>query len=434
MSNIQILVVDDEPDILHLLNITLTRMGLTVFTAPTVGAARIELDKTTFNFCLTDMNLPDGNGLELVEYVNENYPNTPIAVITAYGTITHAVEALKKGAFDFITKPISLQVLRNLVANAIKASTSTHDKDSKSSKGRAQLIGSSEYIHNLNTKIQKLSRSQSSIIIYGPQGTSKKTIGKCIHNLSHRKSSDFVSFDCIEDHQEVCELFAGVEDNGLLADANGSTLFLENIDSLTVSIQNKLIHILESKKISLHDGSKMDLDIRFICTSNSQLEEKITTGEFKQSLYDRLCVIPLTTLTLHEHKEDIPGLTKNILTEYSEMWEVLPCKIDSDALHFLCMYSFPGNILELKNILERAANLCENNIIRQADLGFDEEQSPMILSQRHNKNLEDYIEEIEVQEITRALELTNNNKTAAAKILGISFRALRYRIKKLGIE
>jgi two-component system response regulator PilR (NtrC family) len=434
MSNIQILVVDDEPDILHLLNITLTRMGLTVFTAPTVGAARIELDKTTFNFCLTDMNLPDGNGLELVEYVNENYPNTPIAVITAYGTISHAVEALKKGAFDFITKPISLQVLRNLVANAVKASTSSHDKEPSKNKGRTQLIGSSDYIHNLNTKISKLSRSQSSIVIYGPQGTSKKTIAKCIHNLSHRKSSDFVSFDCIEDHQEVCELFAGVEDNGLLADANGSTLFLENIDSLTISIQNKLLHILESKKITLHDGSKMDLDIRFICTSNSSIEEKIAINEFKQALYDRLCVIPLTTLSLHEHKEDIPGLTKNILTEYSEKWEVLPCKIDSDALHSLCMYSFPGNILELKNILERAANLCENNIIREADLGFDEDQSPMILSQRNNKNLEEYIEEIEIQEITRALDLTNNNKTAAAKILGISFRALRYRIKKLGIE
>lgn len=432
MSNIQILVVDDEPDILQLLKISLGRMGLTVFTAATVGEAKSELDKTTFHFCLTDMKLPDGNGLELVEYVNEKYPNTPIAVITAYGTINHAVEALKKGAFDFITKPISIQVLRSLVANAIKESNSP--KNDKKPNKLTQLAGTSDYIQSTNSTIEKLAKSQSSVAIVGPSGTSKKMIARCIHNLSHRSNEEFFSFDCVEDHQEIFELFGDKSNKGMLAEANGSTLFLENIGQLTLSVQNKLLNVLSHKKLTLENGETLDLDIRFISSCSGELEQKIEFGEFKQELCDKLCVIQLHTRPLVQHKDDIPGLSKIMLNEYSEKWQQLPCKIDSQALHTLCMYEYPGNVLELKSILERAANLCENNIIRETDLGFDDEQQPKLLSQRHNKNLEDYIEEIEIQEITKALELTNNNKTAAAKVLGISFRALRYRIKKLELD
>ncbi|MBL4773180.1 MAG: sigma-54-dependent Fis family transcriptional regulator [Alcanivoracaceae bacterium] len=431
MSNIQILVVDDEPDILQLLKISLGRMGLTVFTAATVGAAKIALDKTTFHFCLTDMKMPDGNGLELVEYVNEKYPNTPIAVITAYGTISHAVEALKKGAFDFITKPISIQVLRNLVINAIKESSSPNNKSD--SKLMTCLVGISQYIQEINKTITKLAKSQSYVVINGPSCTSKKIIAKCIHNLSSRSTKKFYSFDCLDDHQEIFELFGDHEHNGILADANGSTLFLENIDNLSLSIQNKLLQIISTKQIALDDGKILDLDIRFISACQYELEQKIKNGEFKQALFDRLCVIQVTTQALMFHKDDIPGLCKMILNTYSKMWQQLPCKIDSQALHTLCLYDYPGNILELKNILERAANLCDNNIIRETDLGFNDDKHPVLLSQRNNKNLEEYIEEIEIQEITKALELTHNNKTAAAKILGISFRALRYRIKKLGL-
>jgi two-component system response regulator PilR (NtrC family) len=432
VSNIQILVVDDEPDILQLLKMSLERMGLTVFTAATLGAAKSELERTTFHFCLTDMKLPDGNGLELVEYVSENYSSTPIAVITAYGTINHAVEALKKGAFDFITKPISIHVLRSLVANAIKKS-SEQNSESKIS-GITQLSGSSEYIKKINNTINKLSKSQSSVTIYGPNCTSKKDIAKSIHNLSQRNTETFQSFDCIEDRQDVFELFGDKNTNGLLAEANGSTLFLANINKLTISTQNKLLNILAHKHIVSSDGEKVDLDIRFICASNEDLQHKVAQGDFKQALYEKLSIVKLHTQPLIQHKDDIPGLCKEILGKYAEKWKQLPCKLDSTAIHTLCLYDYPGNMLELKNILERAANLCENNIIREADLGFDDEKQPKLLSQRHNKNLEEYIEEIEVQEITKALELTNNNKTAAAKVLGISFRALRYRIKKLGLD
>jgi len=431
LSNIQILIVDDEPDILQLLKISLERMGLTVFTAATICAAKSELDKVSFHFCLTDMKLPDGNGLELVEYVSEKYPSTPIAVITAYGTIHHAVEALKKGAFDFITKPISLNVLRNLVANAIKKCNSPNQQSGQDE--QTSLSGSSEYIQNLNKTIEKLSKSQSYICISGPSGTSKKLIAKCIHFLSKRSVNNFYSFDCIEDHQEIYELFGDKSQQGLLVEANGSTLFLENIGGMTLANQNRLLNILSRKQILLDDGNKMDLDIRFISACREDMEQKVASGEFKKELLEKLCVVNVTTIPLVQHKEDIPGLCKILLNEYTEKWQQLPCKIDSQALHTLCNYDFPGNILELKNILEKAANLCENNIIREADLGFDDEKQPKLLSQRHDKNLEDYIEEIEVQEITKALELTNNNKTAAAKVLGISFRALRYRIKKLGL-
>jgi len=408
-------------------------MGLTVFTAATIGAAKNELEKTTFHFCLTDMKLPDGNGLELVEHVAKNYPNTPIAVVTAYGTIHHAVEALKKGAFDFITKPISIHILRNLVANAIKKSNSSPNSQ-KESRGMIKLSGTSDYIQKMNQSIEKLSKSQSFILLSGPSSTSKQLIAKCIHNSSARCDKAYFNFDCIEEHQDIKDLFGVNNKNGLLSEANGSTLFIENIDQLNLSSQNKLLNILTQKKITNEDGAVNDLDIRIICSSKEDLKANIENGDFEKDLYDKISVITINTKPLENHKEDIPGLCKILLTEYSEKWQQLPCKIDSQALHTLCSYDFPGNILELKNILERAANLCDNNIIRESDLGFDDERQPKLLSQRHNKNLEEYIEEIEIQEITKALELANNNKTAAAKILGISFRAIRYKIKKLGIE
>ncbi len=434
MSNIQILVIDDEPDILQLLKISLGRMGLTVFTAATVGAAKIELEKNTFHFCLTDLNLPDGNGIELVEFVNRKYPNTPIAVITAYGSINTAVEAVKKGAFDFITKPISIQVLRNLVANAIKKTATEKNQADEETNQNSHFVGVSDYIKDLNQNIDKLAQSQSSIMIHGPAGTAKKLIARNIHRLSKRHDAKFYSFDCIADHQEINELFGDQKQQGLLVQANGSTLFLENIGGLTAKTQNKLLHIITDKQILLDTGEKVNLDIRFISACRDDLQQKVDCGDFNQELFERLSVIELTTIPLQQHIKDIPKLCKNILQEYAEKWQKLPCKLDSQSLHTLCEYDYPGNILELKNILERAANLCENNLIRKTDLGIVKKQEGQLLSQRHDKNLEDYIEEIEIQEITNALKLTKNNKTKAAKVLGISFRALRYRIKKLGID
>jgi len=433
MSKIQILVVDDEPDILQLLKISLSRMGLTVYTAATIGAAKVELDKVSFHFCLTDMKLPDGNGIELVEYVNEKYPNTPIAIITAYGTISHAVNALKKGAFDFITKPISIQVLRNLVANAINQSTSSNNKAKPV--GLSALSGVSDYIQHMNSMIKKLAKSQSFVYIEGAKGTAKKTIAQCIHNLCQRSDEKLYSFDCHEKHQDLLDLFGDKNNNGLLADANGSTLYLENIDHLSLPDQEKLYNIIIKKQLHSYSGETINLDVRIISSSCNSIKSQVTQGGFKQALFERISIIDLKTQELSQHSEDIPIIAKEILNNYSKQWGQLPCKIDSQALNKLCLYDFPGNVLELKVILEKAATLCENNIIRESDFGFDQEQTqPALISQRHDKNLEEYIEEIEIQEITKALELTNNNKTAAAKVLGISFRALRYRVKKLGLD
>ena len=432
MSNVKILVVDDEPDILKLLEMTLNKMGLTVYTAPTLGAAKSVLEKNTFHFCLTDMKLPDGNGIELVEHVHKNFPKTPIAVITAYGTIHHAVEALKKGAFDFISKPISLHVLRNLVANGIKEFESPTNENSIP-KGKTKLAGSSEYIQSINKSIAKLAKSQSTVYIEGPNCTSKKFIAQCIHNLSRRNDKEFISFDCIEDQNDSPEMSEYERLIAVLTEANGSTLFMENIGFLKISTQTSLAKILHDKSFTDEDNEKVNLDVRFIVTCNHNIDEAEKIDKFNSELMERMTVIKLFTRPLADHKDDIPGLSKAILTEYAEKWQQLPCKIDSQALHTLCSYNFPGNILELKSILERAANVCENDIIRETDLGFDDNQQPKLLSQRHNKNLEEYINEIEIQEITNALKLTNNNKTAAAKVLGISFRALRYRIKKLGL-
>ncbi|MCF6300240.1 MAG: response regulator [Proteobacteria bacterium] len=405
MNQKKILVVDDEPDILQLLEISLSRMGLTVYKAENLGSAKFQLEKNSFHLCLTDYKLPDGTGIELVEYMRENYPNTPIAVITAFGTINHAVDALKKGAYDFITKPISLDTLRNLVVSGLNLKPT----ESNSEKELTPLQGVSPYVTELNEELIKLGRNTASVMFYGPQGSWKTKYANMIHAGSQLSDKAITVIDC---SLENCTIDSSVQ---------GSLLF-EQVDKLDQAQQTELLSLLNE----LEEGQ------RVIATTHLSKKDLANSVGFKKALLRRVTVSEVTTVALAEHKDDLNLISKEILTDYAESWNRLVCKVNGAAMTKLKAYDFPGDLNELELILAKAAVKCHDQLIREDDIELDDTGFQPHISR--SNNLEKYIEEIEIREISNALEKTKNNKTKAAKLLGISFRALRYKIKKLDID
>ncbi len=400
----RILVVDDEPDILQLLEISLTRMGFKVYKAENLGSAKYQLSKITFHLCLSDFKLPDGSGSELVEHVNQNYPNTPIAVITAFGTINHAVETLKKGAYDFITKPISLDTLRQLVITGLQKHEKKHENLESPSLG-IEL----EYFKRLDELISKYAQSNVPVIIYGESGSWKEKVAGLIHENSELRRHETTFIDCAESPNELTP-----EQHG--------TLIYHNIEKLKPEQQTTLIKFVKS----LSDQQ------RIIVTTNwSEDEFKHSLG-VKKALIRALCVGEIHTKTMLELKDHLSEICKARLEQLAESWNKLPCKIHPTAMSKLKNHEFPGNMKELDLVLAKAAVNCQNQLIRECDIQLENTGFQPQLNKE--MNLEKYIEDIEIREITNALAKTNNNKTKAADLLGISFRALRYKIKKLGID
>lgn len=400
----KILVVDDEPDILQLLEISLSRMGFSVYKAENIGSAKYQLSKTSFHLCLSDFKLPDGNGSELVEHVNINYPNTPIAVITAFGTINHAVETLKKGAYDFITKPISLDTLRQLVITGLQK----HDHTEADSKTETLQVDTA-YFKSLNQQILKHANSQVPVIIFGNKGTWKEIIATLIHSNSALKKQAITPIDCAEENVELTPSVAG-------------SLLYKNIESLDSERQGILIKFIKS----------LNSENRVLVTSNWSHDEFIHSLGIKKTLISLLCVGIIETKNIMDIKSELAEISKTRLEQLAESWNKLPCKIHPNAMMKLKAYDFPGNLKELDLILSKAAVNCQNQLIREEDIQLENTGYQPQLNKE--MNLEKYIEEIEIREITNALAKTNNNKTKAADLLGISFRALRYKIKKLDIE
>jgi two-component system response regulator PilR (NtrC family) len=400
----KILVVDDEPDILQLLEISLTRMGFMVYKAENIGSAKYQLSKTSFHLCLSDFKLPDGNGSELVEHVHKNYPNTPIAVITAFGTINHAVETLKKGAYDFITKPISLDTLRQLVITGLQR------HETREPETTAETIHiKTRYFEQLNELILKHAESHIPIIIFGKRGTWKKKIASLIHKNSDLGSQAFTVINCLDDAADLTPEVSG-------------TLVYENVEKLDAKEQSQLIKYIK----------ELPEDRRIIVTCNWTEDEFMHSLGIKKSLIRLLTVATIKTQSVLDLKEDLAEVSKTRLEQLAEEWNKLPCKIHPGALIKLKNYDFPGNLKELDLILSKAAVNCQNQLIREEDIQLENTGYQPQLNKE--MNLEKYIEEIEIREITNALAKTNNNKTKAADLLGISFRALRYKIKKLGID
>lgn len=400
----KILVVDDEPDILQLLEISLNRMGFKVFKAENIGSAKYQLSKTTFHLCLSDFKLPDGTGSELVEHINKNYPNTPVAVITAFGTINHAVETLKKGAYDFITKPISLDTLRQLVITGLQKNDQGEDDQEFKSIGIPLA-----YFEKLDAAIKKYAQSRAPVIIYGKRGSWKEKIATLIHENSALKDHDLTFVDCSDPV------------DGLTPEKQG-TLIYHKVEALKPDQQTTLIKFVKS----LTDQQ------RIIVTTNwSEDEFKHSVG-IKKSLLRAICVGEIEAKSLLGLKMDLAEICRIRLEQLAEMWNKLPCKIHPGAMAKIKEHNFPGNLKELDLVLSKAAVNCQNQLIREDDVQLENTGYQPQLNKE--MNLEKYIEEIEIREISNALAKTGNNKTKAADLLGISFRALRYKIKKLGID
>ena len=450
MTQALALIVDDEPDILELLEITLSRMGINSKAAADLGQARQLLKQYHFDLCLTDLQLPDGNGLELVEHIQKHFPNIPTAVITAFGSMDTAVKALKLGAFDFVSKPVDLKSLKSLVSSAIKINDTQTPVDRRS---RDQLLGDSVAMAKVRAKIAKLARSQAPIYISGESGTGKELVAKLIHEKGPRANNNFVAINCGAIPQDLVESelfghkkgsFTGAisDKPGLFQTAHGGTLFLDELADLPLHMQVKLLRAIQEKSIRpIGSDQEIAIDVRILSATHKNLELLVENGDFRQDLYYRINVIELTLPPLSERQEDIPQLTEHILKKLNRQQSDETISLSKKAATALSHYHFPGNVRELENILERAFTLCEGDTIQCDDLQLSETaQNKQITKDTHRTQLkseaplEDYLGSLEKQAITEALKKTRWNKTAAAKELGITFRALRYRLKKLGLD
>ncbi|HET6719441.1 MAG TPA: sigma-54 dependent transcriptional regulator [Rhodocyclaceae bacterium] len=430
----RVLVVDDEADIRELIDLTLSRMGLAADCVGSVGEARAAIDREVYALCLTDMRLPDGEGLDVVRYIGANSPATPVAVITAYGSTDNAISAMKAGAFDYLAKPVGLDALRTLVRSALPVGQTEVEGST------ATLIGASAPMDQVREMIGKLARSQAPVCVTGESGTGKELAARLIHRNGPRGAAPFVPVNCgaIPDNLMESEFFGyrkgaftgALEDrDGFFQAANGGTLFLDEVADLPLPMQVKLLRAIQERRVrKVGSASEEAVDVRIISATHRDLKAEMESGKFRQDLFYRLNVIELRMPSLRERSEDIPLLVKEILARESEA-----ISITAEANLALAAYDFPGNVRELENILERAIALCSDRVIRIEDLQISpppDQDAPEDAA----GGLQAMLDRIERQAIVDALAQTNGNRTAAARLLGVTFRSLRYRIERLGVE
>ena len=453
-----VLIVDDEPDIRELLDITLSRMGLKTHSAATLKEAKEIVLRVQPDLCLTDMRLPDGNGIGLVEYIQQEFPHIPVAMITAHGSVETAISALKAGAFDFISKPVELESLRRLISLALQLRVDTSHTKEAMDEG---LIGDAPVIQTLRQQVSRLARSQAPVHIHGESGSGKEVVARLIHNNGPRSTGAFVAVNCgaIPPELMESELFGHIQGSftgasqdkiGLFQAASGGTLFLDEVADLPLAMQVKLLRAIQEKSIRpVGSSEEQSTDIRLLSATHKSLTAEVDAGRFRQDLYYRINVIDVTVPSLRERIEDVPALTKNILARIGTEHGTAESRLDNSAVNALKNYTFPGNVRELENILERAIALSDGDTINADDLQIpnaapkslapsnEEKSGHSFETQQHHDahgDLEGYLENIEREIISQALETCRWNKTAAAKLLGISFRSLRYRQKKLGLD
>lgn len=455
------LIVDDEPDIRELLEITLGRMDIDTTAAENLRQAREYLSQQNFDLCLTDMRLPDGNGLELVKLIQDQHSHIPVAVITAFGSVETAINALKSGAFDFVSKPVDLQRLRDLVETALKLDEKTDDT---AQQHRSPILGDSTGIIALRSQIEKLARSQAPVYIWGESGSGKELVAREIHQRGPRLEHPFIAVNCgaiptelmegeFFGHKKGSYTGAHADKEGLFQAANKGTLFLDEVADLPLSMQVKLLRAIQEKSVRPIGGQQeVPVDVRILSATHKNLQEEVNANRFRQDLFYRINVIQLSVPSLRERKEDIPLLTQTFIEKLAVQNRMAKPEIAASAQRALNQFSYPGNVRELENILERALTLCEGELIQEehlqlpnSSLGGQNNNAPIApppsataVSQEEEltegESLEDHLVAIERQAILKALEETRWNRTAAAKKLGMSFRSLRYRLKKLGLD
>jgi two-component system, NtrC family, response regulator PilR len=432
-----VLVIDDEADIRELLQLSLIRMGLAVEAVGSVDAAKKLLAERSFDLCLTDMRLPDGDGLEVLRHIAAQCADLPVAVITAYGSTESAVSALKSGAFDYLTKPLSLEQLRTLIKSALAL-------PQKAPQRGARLLGDSPAMAQVRATIEKLARSQAPVYISGESGSGKELAARLIHSLGARRDQPFVPVNCgaIPENLVESEFFgyrkgaftgADADRDGFFHAAQGGTLFLDEVADLPLAMQVKLLRAIQEKTVRKVGATSEDpSDVRILCATHQNLSKCVEAGRFRQDLYYRLAVIELRMPSLRECREDIPALAQAIL-ERQMRGGGRPAKLSAAALESLKRYDFPGNVRELENVLERAVALSGPEEIQPDDLQLAPSSAEPSIPQSSG-TLQDYLDRVERDAIVEALEKTRFNRTAAAKLLGITFRSLRYRMERLGIE
>ncbi len=443
MTTPLVLIVDDEPDIRELLEITLNRMAIQTHCAENLTSAKALLSQYTFDLCLTDMRLPDGNGLELVDEIQALPEPIPVAVITAHGNMDTAILAMKKGAFDFISKPMQLASFRQLIREALKLS-SEHGIPSKTRRMDTVLLGESPSMQNIRANIAKLARSQAPVYISGESGSGKELVARLIHQQSARSEQAFVAINCGAIPHELMESeffghkkgsFSGAvsDKKGLIQAAEGGTLFLDEIADLPALLQVKLLRVIQEKQIRpVGDSKEIPVNFRLLSATHRNLADMVKEGSFRQDLYYRINVIDLHIPPLRERRSDIPLLVDYALEKLASANGLAKPKLSDAALTMLQHYHFPGNVRELENILERAIALYDGIKIDSADLHLGVETPGASPKYASNKgSLEDYLHSIEKKAILLALEENQWNKNAAAKQLGISLRSLHYRLNKL---
>ena len=449
MSAKNVLIIDDEPDICELIEITLNRMGLDTRSAGNLAEAYNLINSEAFDLCLTDMRLPDGDGIEMVQYVQQKHPEIPIAVFTAHGNMELAVKALKAGAFDFVSKPVDIQILRNLVSSATTLPVQT-DKPKPT---RTSITGESVVVDAMTRKIAKLARSQAPVFIHGESGSGKERVARMIHEQGSRADQPFIPVNCGAIPADLMESeffghikgsFTGASSDkeGLFQAANGGTLFLDEVAELPLNMQVKLLRAIQQKAVRpIGSEQEIPVDVRILSASHRNLAQLVQDNQFRQDLYYRINVIDLAVPSLRDRTEDIPLLTRQLLSSLAEKAGLDQAPdISNDAIDSLMDYSFPGNVRELENILERALALVDNNKIESSDLEFgrqvpqssDSIESTVEQTAETSNPLD--LEGQEKSAIMQALEKTRWNKTAAAKLLGLSLRQLRYRLEKLDIK
>ncbi len=466
------LVVDDERDIRELLVVTLTRMGLRVETAATLAAAKSQLADQEFDFCLTDMRLPDGSGMDLLTHIATAHPGMPVAMITAFGNVEAAVEALKRGAFDFVSKPVDLNILRELVRNALRLRSEHESAQAQSPGGR--MLGQSPAMQALRQTIDKVARSQAPVYIHGESGSGKELVARTIHQSGPRAAAAFVPVNCGAIPAELMESeffghrkgsFTGAhaDKQGLFQAANGGTLFLDEVAELPLGMQVKLLRAIQEKSVRPVGGQAEELvDVRILSATHKDLAALVEQGAFRHDLYYRINVIELRVPPLRERGDDLPMLCDAILAKLAERHGLeRPPMLADDALAALRAYPFPGNVRELENTLERTMTLADGELIHAADLRLPQAAPvpasspepvasvrptqevtttapPIVVSSlaapAANGDLAGAMEQLERAAIEKALLENRYNKTRTAAALGITFRALRYKLKKLGME
>lgn len=438
----RVLVVDDEADIRELLDLTLARMGLQADCVGSLTEARRMLSGQRYHLCLTDMRLPDGEGLELVRHIADTVADLPVAVITAHGSTENAVSALKAGAFDYIAKPVSLEQLRGLVKSALELPGPGPALETASGTG---LLGDSAAIRQVRQLIERVARSQAPVHVTGESGSGKELAARLIHTLGARRDRAFVPVNCGAIPENLMEseffgyrkgAFTGASDDreGFFQAADGGTLFLDEVAELPLPMQVKLLRAIQEKRVrKVGATGEENVDVRIICATHQDLKALVDAGRFRQDLFYRLNVIELRMPALRECRDDIPMLARHVLDRLAKAAALpSPCLTDG-ALAELQDYPFPGNVRELENVLERALALMAGDCIDIGDLNLAPPHSSGVAVVAGG-SLQDHLDHVERQAILDALQQSNNNRTAAARLLGVTFRSLRYRMARLGMN